>query len=204
MSTFNLKDALSPEMQAKLAQVMGAEIEETANAAEDKKPARKSDTRRSAPKAKAAAVKKPLQAQKDFKGRLEKIKVVQDWLQETWPALFNLQQPKPLKRQIEQEIIEQAGDKFSKIQIRRAIHAYTTRMAYLQAVLTAEGRYDLNGEKVEEVTPQQIEYSQKLIEVKNQRFKESQEKRKRWKLSQKAGGKAVDKVDASEPSQQKD
>src|SRR5690606_37885490 len=110
--------------------------------------------------------KPPAQMKKDWKGRLEKIKAVQAWLEKTWPAVFNLKEPKPLKRHIEQDILTVVTDKFSNRQVRNALHAYINRQAYLQAVLTADGRYDLNGERVEDIFDNEKEYSQQVLEIK--------------------------------------
>jgi ProP effector len=205
MTKLTLKSTLSPEMQAKLATAMGASSP-TPNPA--KKPLEGKTLVRAADNGKPEKLKKPpAQMKKDLKGRLEKIKAVQAWLEETWPNAFNLKEPKPLKRHIDQEILSQAEDRFSKLQIRRAIHAYTKRQAYLEAILKADGRYDLQGNKVEEIKENEQTYSQQTLETKAQQFEERRAKQKQRrfkKLSQKTGGKTVDKEPALKPSPHKD
>jgi sRNA-binding protein len=203
MTKLTLKSTLSPEMQAKLAEAMGASspTPQPAKKLLEGKPLVKATDNGKQEKPK----KPPAQMKKDWKGRLEKIKAVQAWMQETWPALFNLEAPKPLKRHIEQEIINQASDRFSNLQVRRAIRAYTTRKAYLEAVLKGDGRYDLQGNKVEDIKENEQAYSQQTLEVKAQQFEErraEQKQRRLKKLSRKAEGKAVDKVITVEPSSQ--
>jgi hypothetical protein len=205
-----LKTTLSPEMQAKLAEIKVPSLETPGldPSKEEKELPGKEEAGASVPASKVVQQKKPaLQMKKDWRGRLEKIRVVQTWLQETWPRTFNLKDPKPLKRHIIVDIMNQAGDRFSKLQIRYAIRAYTNRRAYLEAVLKGEGRYDLEGSKVEGITTSEQEYSQKVLDLKAQQFAERKAKqaaRRHKKLSKKAEGKAVDKAPTGEPSLQED
>jgi sRNA-binding protein len=200
-----LKSALSPEMQAKLEAVRSSS---STSSAEKEESLEKEAPSLSMPPSKIIQQQKSTAPmKKDWKCRLEKIKAVQAWLQETWPNAFSLKEPKPLKRHIDQEILSQAGDRFSKLQIRRAIRAYTNRKVYLEAVRNSDGRYDLQGHKVEEIKENEQAYSQQTLEAKAQQFEErraKQKQRRLKKLSRKTGGKAVDKELTVEPSPQED
>jgi sRNA-binding protein len=87
----------------------------------------------------------------NYQSYLQKIKSVQKWLLQTWPNLFDLKNPKPLKRRIEKDIFPYLSAPFTKTQLRVALQAYTNRNAYLKSVLTEGWRYDLLGNPVEEI-----------------------------------------------------
>jgi hypothetical protein len=88
MTKLTLKSTLSPEIQAKLAEAIGAPSPTPQQAKKllEGKPLVKAADNGKQEKPK----KPPAQMKKDWKGRLEKIKAVQAWLEETWPAAFNL------------------------------------------------------------------------------------------------------------------
>jgi hypothetical protein len=83
-----------------------------------------------------------------------------DRLCQAFPACFDRQAPKPLKIGLGEALLALAGvhpalaDR-SRTQIRRALKVYTGAPAYRKAVARGGPRYDLAGQAVGEVTPEQ-------------------------------------------------
>ncbi|MCH8550696.1 MAG: ProQ/FinO family protein [Natronospirillum sp.] len=82
-------------------------------------------------------------------------------LSETYPDLFNLQAPKPLKIGIHVSLAEDG--KLSKTKIRRALNFYVRQLAYIRAVAGGGKRFDLNGE-AGEVSAEDAEHAKKRVE----------------------------------------
>jgi sRNA-binding protein len=83
-----------------------------------------------------------------------------DRLCATFPALFHRQTPKPLKMGVGQEVLALAGTHpaftdLTRKDLRRALAAYTGTFRYRQALIAGGPRYDLAGQPVGEVTPEQ-------------------------------------------------
>lgn len=83
-----------------------------------------------------------------------------DRLCEAFPVLFNRQTPKPLKIGIGQELLALAGvhpalTDLNRKDLRRALKVYTHGFRYRQALAAGGPRYDLDGQPVGEVTPEQ-------------------------------------------------
>lgn len=91
---------------------------------------------------------------KSIKSRLRK--VVR--LKEYWPDLFNLDDPKPLKIGVMEDLqsdVKSRGLSFGAGSLKAALAAYTRRRKY-QAALAAGGyRYGLAGQVCGSVTPEQ-------------------------------------------------
>ena len=79
-------------------------------------------------------------------------------LKEYWPDLFNLDDPKPLKIGVMEDLqsdVKSRGLSFGVGSLKAALAAYTRRRKY-QAALAAGGyRYGLAGQVCGEVTPEQ-------------------------------------------------
>lgn len=90
---------------------------------------------------------------------VEKVRPVQEWLIQTWPNLFDLKHPKPLKRHIDHDITPHLPPEITKTQLRRALAAYTGREVYLKAILTNGWRHDLTGAPLEEIPETQKIYT---------------------------------------------
>ncbi|EAY3716692.1 prop effector [Salmonella enterica] len=72
-----------------------------------------------------------------------------------WPELFNINNPKPLKLNIMQDIgkdIQSRGLDMGIGSVRVALGAYTSHAKYIRCVAAGGMRYDLNGEPCGEVT----------------------------------------------------
>lgn len=83
-----------------------------------------------------------------------------DRLVETFPACFSRSAPKPLKIGLGEELMALAGAHpaladLTRTRIRRALKVYTGAPAYRKALKRGGPRYDLAGQPVGEVTPEQ-------------------------------------------------
>lgn len=110
---------------------------------------------------------------KDWRAHLKTIRTVQQWLQEKWPHVFDIKNPKPLKRHIEQDIIPHLQEPLSRTQLRKGLQAYTNRIDYLQSILKFEARFNLEGEKVEDIPEGQIEFTRQKLTLKMQKSQAS-------------------------------
>jgi sRNA-binding protein len=83
-----------------------------------------------------------------------------DQLSAAFPACFNRTAPQPLKIGLSAELLALAGihpalADLSRTQLRRALRVYTTTPTYRAALVRGGPRYDLDGQPVGEVTPEQ-------------------------------------------------
>ena len=83
-----------------------------------------------------------------------------DRLCAAFPAVLGRKAPKPLKIGLGEELLALAGvhpalADLSRTQIRRALKVYIGAPAYRKAVARGGPRYDLAGQAVGEVTPEQ-------------------------------------------------
>lgn len=130
----------------------------------------------------------------ELKKYFERINKGQEWLETTWPQLFNRESPKPLKRHIERDILPHVPEELPRLQIREAIYAYVKRRAYLESILNDTSRYDLNGTAVEEISDQQKEFTREILKVKQEKAEERQrryEARKEYFASKKRAKSAI-------------
>lgn len=75
-----------------------------------------------------------------------------------WPELFNLDEPKPLKVGVLDDIqqdIAARGLVIGAGVLKAAIAIYTRRIRYKKALAAGGARYDLNGQPCGEITPEQ-------------------------------------------------
>ncbi|EKQ0890735.1 ProQ/FinO family protein [Salmonella enterica] len=95
-----------------------------------------------------------------------------------WPELFDLNNPKPLKVGILDDLMQDISARNLTIGagvLKAAIASYTRRIRYQKALAAGGMRYDLNGQSCGEITPeQQQEASDALKEVKVQRHEAAQ------------------------------
>jgi sRNA-binding protein len=99
------------------------------------------------------------------------------WLEETFPKAFNFKNPKPLKLGIQHNLLSVTCP-FSKGSLRHCLGIYAHSKTYLEAIVQEKWRYDLNGEKAEEVTQDQKDHALKMLVHK----KALSEKNKKTKL----------------------
>ena len=88
------------------------------------------------------------------------INPILDRLCAAFPAGFSRTAPKPLKIGLGEEVMALAGvhpalADLSRTQLRRALQVYTGAAAYRKALVKGGPRYDLDGQPVGEVTPDQ-------------------------------------------------
>ncbi|ECG2981514.1 proQ/FINO family protein [Salmonella enterica subsp. enterica serovar Derby] len=75
-----------------------------------------------------------------------------------WPELFNLDEPKPLKVGVLDDIQRDIAARDLTIGagvLKAAIASYTRRIRYKKAIAAGGARYDLNGKPCGEITPEQ-------------------------------------------------
>ncbi|EDV2893232.1 proQ/FINO family protein [Salmonella enterica subsp. diarizonae] len=75
-----------------------------------------------------------------------------------WPVLFNLDNPKPLKVGIFDDLMQDISARNLTIGagvLKAALVRYTHRIRYKKAVCAGGARYDLNGQPCGEITPEQ-------------------------------------------------
>jgi len=114
---------------------------------------------------------KPLQEQRqkenDIKQKKRKvIKETISWLNEQFPACFNLRNLKPLKLNIDKDLypfLEKPGSP-SKAILRNALTYYTNNLHYLKTLINGTHRYDLKGQKVEEITQEHKAFAQNKLD----------------------------------------
>jgi len=86
------------------------------------------------------------------------------WLEKTYPKCFNRKNPKPLKKGIMQDILMEGRWTESKTSLRAIVSFYVGSPLYHQAILEGSFRYDLRGEKVEEIRESEKEFSKNRLE----------------------------------------
>ncbi|ENU5444477.1 ProQ/FINO family protein [Salmonella enterica] len=75
-----------------------------------------------------------------------------------WPELFNLDNPKPLKVGVLDDLMRDISARNLTIGagvLKAAIASYTRRIRYQKALAAGGARYDLNGQPCGEITPEQ-------------------------------------------------
>ncbi|HFW4799630.1 TPA: ProQ/FINO family protein [Salmonella enterica subsp. diarizonae serovar 60-67:z35:-] len=75
-----------------------------------------------------------------------------------WPELFNLDEPKPLKVGVLDDIqrdIAARGLVIGAGALKAAVASYVRRIRYQKAIAAGGARYDINGQPCGEVTPEQ-------------------------------------------------
>jgi sRNA-binding protein len=147
--TLSLKKPLSFEKQAEIGQMMGIK--------DEKKKKKEQQNSKEKPN--------PLENSYEKKKRvLASVKC----LKKTYPKCFDRKNPKPLKKGIMNDILQQGLWKQSKTSLKHAISFYVGSPLYHQAILEGNFRINLNGENVEEVNESEKEYSKiKLEKLKN-------------------------------------
>lgn len=144
-TTLSLKKPLSFEKQAEIGQMMGIK--------DEKKKKKEQENSKEKPN--------PLENSYEKKKRvLASVKC----LKKTYPKCFDRKNPKPLKKGIMNDILQQGLWKQSKTSLKHAISFYVGSPLYHQAILEEIFRYDLEGEKFEEIIDSDKEFSKKKLE----------------------------------------
>ncbi|EAU4679990.1 proQ/FINO family protein [Salmonella enterica] len=94
-----------------------------------------------------------------------------------WPELFNLDNPKPLRVGVLDDLMQDISARNLTIGagvLKAAITSYTRRIRYKKALAAGGARYDLNGQPCGEITPeQQQEAADALKKAKGEQEAES-------------------------------
>ena len=109
-------------------------------------------------------------------------------LHETYPDLFDIKAPKPLKIGIHVSLAEDG--KLSKTKIRRALNYYVQQLSYIRAVAAGGKRHDLNGE-AGDVSAEDAEHAQARVkDIEAKRKARRAEQRKQQQPRKPRAGKA--------------
>lgn len=76
----------------------------------------------------------------------------------SWPELFDLNNPKPLKTGVLNDLMQDIAARGLTIgagALKAALASYTRRIRYKKAIAAGGSRYDLNGQPCGEITPEQ-------------------------------------------------
>ncbi|HBC1012592.1 TPA: ProQ/FinO family protein [Escherichia coli] len=87
-------------------------------------------------------------------------------LMELWPELFSLEEPKPLKEGVFDDLLNDVRTRELPIGdgvLRAAIMSYTRRVSYLKTIVAGGARYDLNGQPCGEVSAEEQEHARMLL-----------------------------------------
>jgi ProP effector len=113
----------------------------------------------------------------------EAAKAAVELLSEAYPEVFNLQEPKPLKVGIHEDLA--ADEKLSKTKIRLALSAYVRHYNYLSCLVEGAQRVDLKGQPVAAVTAEdQAHAREKMAAVEQAREERKQQAQQRKKSQQ--------------------
>lgn len=114
------------------------------------------------------------------------VKDIVEFLAEKFPKCFVVKgECKPLKIGLFNDLAERVcaeTPELSKTRLRHALRFYTTRWNYLEAFKEGAARVDLDGNEVDTVTAEQVEYATKNLETSKSVFEQK-------KKSQNAGAK---------------
>jgi len=107
------------------------------------------------------------------KASFRQFQAAKAWLEENFPKSFNFKKPKPLKLGIQHDLLS-IPSPYSKKLLRKCLGVYVNSKAYLEATIQENWRYDLNGEKIEEITQEQKDHALKQLEYKTTLWKKNQ------------------------------
>ena len=134
----------------------------------------------------------------------ERIQAAQHWLCETYPAVFAVDHPKPLKMRISADLVPKRPASISYHQLKDTLGAWTRRRVYLQSFIDHDQRYDLDGQPVADILPEHKDYARQQLEDKQAWFEAQQQRRAndqtKRKLSREKRDKPVDNSSEKEES----
>ena len=93
----------------------------------------------------------------------EDIKRAEKWLFKTYPLLFRRTYDKIFKIGIERDIFQKGNLPCSRSLIRKAIGYVVHHPQYLKNTIEGTKRCNLDGQEVEDITPNQKEHAQKAL-----------------------------------------
>lgn len=116
----------------------------------------------------------------------KKVKGVQEWLIQRWPAVFNAgPDRKPLTLDIHKEILNYRSDNpdLSRRALDEALKRHMSSHGYLYGMLKYSHRFDLNGEQVEPINAEHRKWAREVLRAMQ---KEAQRARKAKKHAERA------------------
>jgi hypothetical protein len=117
--------------------------------------------------------KKPQNSKKSWLEKREEYREVINWLCTTFPSAFNFSSPLPLKLHITKDLYVHlpTDGSISKVKLRAAIQYYTHSASYLNALMKASHRVDLNGHEVEPILEAHKEFTQNILAQRQEKKK---------------------------------
>lgn len=100
-----------------------------------------------------------------------------DQLAAWYPALFG-PEPRPLKRGVYEDLLAAHGEVLNADALKAALAQHTRATRYLVAVASGQARHDLQGQRVEDVAPEQRHHA--LVEVFRRRQARSPQDLRPW------------------------
>ena len=118
--------------------------------------------------------------QKERAKAREAAKAAMALLCEHYPEIFNLNEPKPLKIGIHQDLA--ADEKISKTKIRRGLSAYVRHHKYHACLIPGANRVGIDGQVTGQVTEDEASHAQEKLSAQKERFqqrkKQNQQRRR--------------------------
>ena len=103
--------------------------------------------------------------------------VITQWLCVEFPNLFDIKNPKPLAKGIGAMLQKQLPERINVTTFKMAMSNYCQKKRYLKAMIKGTHRYDLNGEPVAEITPEdKIRAKEHLEKIKERQAAKAAEK----------------------------
>lgn len=96
--------------------------------------------------------------------RKDQIKKITLFLNQQFPTVFNLKDPKPLKLGILRDLVKITSiHGFSASNTRKAIYKWCKRYSYQLALTTHENRYCVNGDVFEQVSEEHKQHAEQIV-----------------------------------------
>lgn len=122
----------------------------------------------------------------------DKEKNILKYLRITYPVVFNPEKPLPLSRMIHvklKEVLKEANIPYSSRSFYTAMKSWCGMISYKRALTHNTHRYDLEGNKVEEITKENKEEALKALKFFMQEYKLKEERKAKWNARKKAPSK---------------
>jgi hypothetical protein len=157
MTKLTLKKPLSFETQERLMKLKGG-----SDGDEKQNNNKKLQTLSQSDKTTIEPQEKLTQENKDRAKAKERFHETKAWLESTYPEAFNFNDPKPLKLGIQRDLLL-VSSPCSKNQLRKCLEIYCGSRCYLKSIVQENSRYNLSGEKVEEIAQEHKDHAVKQL-----------------------------------------
>jgi ProP effector len=134
------------------------------------------------------AVKKIKRSQDPHGEKKEKLRQAVDWLTQAFPLCFNIKEPKPLKIEINDDILNQwvylsslpyDRPMPSRLLLRKAVGWYATRSTYYAAFDKATHRIDLEGKQAQEIGESEKSYAKERLTAMKDYYEKNHKPKKK-------------------------